>query len=110
MTATEPNGWELKRSIDQLREDVGKRIDDSRAEAKEDGVEVKAALASLSVKLDGQPTRAELASVVTRVDKLEERAEKRSERSVTIWLGIGIAVVTSAVGSITAVMIAVAQR
>ena len=109
MTATEPNGWELKRSLDQMRED-----------AKEDRNDLKDSIdalgARLEKKLDALPTSSDLQAMGARVGvvegrmtTLEQRADKRSEKASTQWLMWGIAILgalTSIVCTIVTVVVA----
>jgi hypothetical protein len=114
MSGTEPNGWELKRSIDQLRADTVKRLDDNRAEAKEDQAEVKATLSSLGDKLDGlgsiYVTRTEFDGLVGQVKDVKAAGAKRSERSLTIWIAIGGTACASVTAIATTVIGILAQK
>lgn len=80
--STEPNGWELKRGLDQFRSDV-----------RDDLADLKSDVAGVAGRLDAMDqryvTHREYAGVVGRVEKLEQGAEKRTDRTITIWLGIG---------------------
>jgi hypothetical protein len=82
MTATEPNGWELKRSIDQLRSDQ-----------KDDLSDLKSDVNGIGTKIDNlgstYVTRSEHNGLATRVKTLEEKTEKRTDRNITIWLAVG---------------------
>lgn len=70
MSGTEPNGWELKRSIDQVRDDN-----------KEDFAEVKAGNKALSDKIDNlgtiYVTRTEHGALTARVTTIE--TERKAE-------------------------------
>ena len=91
MTQSEPGGWELKRSIDQLR-----------ADNRDDFEEIKADLNGLGMKLDGLDKRYVTHSVhdalKARVTSLEAATSKRGDRTVTIWLAIGIAALSAVLG------------
>lgn len=95
---TEPGGWELKRGLDQLRSDM-----------RDDFNGLKGDVGGIAGRLDSMDARyvthREHTGLVTRVNKLEDGAEKRSDRSITIWLAIGIAVLSS----LTSIVIAVFQ-
>ncbi|GAB2970353.1 hypothetical protein [Nocardioides montaniterrae] len=114
MTATEPNGWELKRSIDQLRSDVEKKLDANRADAKEDTNEVRSDINGVGSKIDGLyrvfASVSEVNALAGRVATLESRADKRSERMTTIWLGIGLTAFTSLTGLAGTVVTILAQK
>lgn len=111
MSTTEPNGWELKRSIDQLRADVEKKLDANRADAKEDTKELSADINGIGTKIDAKfddlerrfPTRSDHNALVARVTTLETRADKRSERTSTQWLAWG----TTAFAALVAVVMGV---
>jgi hypothetical protein len=84
MNATEPNGWELQRSIDQLR-----------ADQKDDLGDLKSDVSGIGAKIDRlgatYVTRNEHAALAGRVTTLEEKTEKRTDRNITIWLAVGTA-------------------
>lgn len=84
MTATEPGGWELKRSIDQLRNDVRDDIGDLKTDV--NGVGSK--LDSLDKRYVPHSDHNNLAR---RVDVLEQATAKRTDRNLTIWLTLGVA-------------------
>lgn len=94
---TEPGGWELKRSIDQLRVD-----------SREDTADLKADVAGVSAKLDNLDqrftTKEEHRALSGRVAKVEKAAEKRTDRSLTIWLAIGLATFSSLVSIALAIV------
>lgn len=88
--ADAPGGWELKRGMDQLRADM-----------RDDNTELKADVAGIAAKIDNLPerfvTHKEHNSLTNRVTKLEQSGEKRTDRSITIWLAIGLAALSSLV-------------
>lgn len=85
---TEPGGWELKRGLDQLRTDV-----------REDIADLKSDVASVSAKFDAMSqiyvTHREHSGLATRVENIEKAADKRTDRGITIWLAVGIALLSS---------------
>ncbi len=93
-----PSPWELKRGIDQVRTDLREDISDMRSGELAD---IKASVAALSAKLDNLDdryvSRREHHAAVTRIERLETASEKRSDRTITIWLGIGLAGLSSLV-------------
>jgi len=92
----EPGGWELKRGMDQLRADL-----------RDDVADLKGDVGGIAARLDAMDARyvshREHSNLAARVEKLESGAEKRTDRNITIWLGIGIA----AFSSLTSVALAV---
>lgn len=96
--ADEPGGWELKRGLDQLRTDV-----------RDDLADLKSDVGGIAGRLDAMDARyvthREHSGIVLRVEKLEIGAERRTDRSITIWLGIGCAVLAA----LTAVILTLFQ-
>lgn len=84
----EPGGWELKRGMDQLRADL-----------RDDVADLKGDVAGVAARLDAMDARyvshREHSNLATRVEKLEGAGEKRTDRNITIWLGIGVAAFSS---------------
>jgi len=96
--ADEPGGWELKRGLDQLRADI-----------REDVADLKSDIAGVAARLDAMDARyvthREHNGLALRVEKLENGAERRTDRTITIWLALGLA----AFSSLTSIGITVFQ-
>jgi hypothetical protein len=95
-SGTEPNGWELKRGLDQLRADM-----------REDMTDLKTDVAGVAAKIEAMDSRyvTHLAGVVRRVENVEKASEKKSDRSMTILLALGVC----ALSSMVSIGIAVSQ-
>lgn len=101
MTATEPNGWELKRSIDQMREDFREDLTDLKADLSDIGNKIDSKFDDLERRF---PTRSDHNALVGRVATLETNAAKRSERTSTQWLAWGTTTFAALVGVIMGVV------
>lgn len=86
----EPSGWELMRSLTQMREDFREDLND-----------VKTDINGIGSKIDGLGkgfvTRTEFDGLAGKVEEIVERTDKRTDRNVTIWLAIGVAAFSSLV-------------